>query len=217
MKNNLRKETLRLIEFDRQFRSGGKTLCGIDEAGRGPIAGPVVSAAVIFSDDVFIEGVNDSKKLSQKKREKLFEDILENSICYAIGISEHSEIDKDNILKATIVSMNRAVGKLKHKPYRILADGNFYCNNSFKINNIIHGDRMSFSIAAASIIAKVTRDRIMKDYENELPHWSFSVHKGYGTRHHIDEIIDHGFSRIHRRSFKVKKLQNCNFLTGVFK
>ncbi len=188
----------------RQKRSG--CLCGIDEAGRGPLAGPVVAAAIVFADDVYIEGVFDSKKLTHRKREELFEEIKDYSLSYGVGIVGSKEIDGMNILEATRLAMNKAVKKLKIKPELILADGNFYSHTKHEVQNIIRGDSQSFSIAAASIIAKVTRDRMMKDFERKYPHYSFSVHKGYGTKKHIEEIRSYGFSEIHRRSFKIKSL-----------
>jgi ribonuclease HII len=202
---SLRTQTI--IDFDnhmRQKRSG--CLCGIDEAGRGPLAGPVVAAAVMFADDVFIEGVFDSKKLTQRKREELFEEIKDYSLSYGVGIVGSKEIDGINILEATRLAMNKAVQKLKIKPGLILADGNFFSHTKHEVRNIVRGDSISFSVAAASIIAKVTRDRMMKDFERIYPHYSFSMHKGYGTKKHIEEIRQYGFSEIHRRSFKIKSL-----------
>jgi ribonuclease HII len=196
-----------MIETDNSYRNGNAYLCGVDEAGRGPLAGPVVAAAVIFPDDIFIEGVYDSKKLSPGKREKLYYALTENAICYSVGISNNDEIDKHNILEATRIAMTRAVSKLRFKPSMILADGNFYKHKTISVTNIIHGDQKSFSIAAASIIAKVTRDRMMAEHEKEYPFFSFSSHKGYGTRKHVDEILEYGFSKLHRRSFQVKRLK----------
>jgi ribonuclease HII len=199
--------TQTILDFDnhiRQKRSG--RLCGMDEAGRGPLAGPVVAAAVVFADDVFIEGVFDSKKLTHRKREELFEEIKDYSLSYGVGMVDNNEIDGMNILEATRLAMNKAVSKLKIKPGLILVDGNFYSHKKHEVQNIIRGDSISFSVAAASIIAKVTRDRMMKDFERIYPHYSFSMHKGYGTKKHIEEIRQYGFSEIHRRSFKIKSL-----------
>lgn len=207
MKHDFKARTQQIIDFDnhmRRKRSG--CLCGIDEAGRGPLAGPVVAAAVVFSDDAYIEGVFDSKKLTHKKREELFEEIKETSLCFGVGIVDNVEIDGMNILKATRLAMNKAVSKLKLKPALILADGNFYSHTKHAVQNIIRGDSISFSVAAASIIAKVTRDSMMTGYERKYPHYSFSVHKGYGTKKHIEEIRRYGFSEIHRRSYKIKSL-----------
>ncbi|MCX7878035.1 MAG: ribonuclease HII [Ignavibacteria bacterium] len=196
-----------LFDFDNSIRKKGGLLCGVDEAGRGPIAGPVVAAAVIFPDDVYIEGVNDSKKLSHNKREELYEEIINSCICWAVGIVDNKTIDELNILNATTEAMNTAICKLSNKPSVIIADGNFYDKGNEKVTNLVRADEQSFSVAAASIIAKVTRDRIMCEYENEFPHFSFSVHKGYCTSKHIDEILEFGYTQIHRRSFKLKVLQ----------
>lgn len=199
--------TQTILDFDNQMRQKRRgSLCGIDEAGRGPLAGPVVAAAIVFADDVYIEGVYDSKRLTHKKREELFEVIKDSSLCYGVGMVDSKEIDGMNILEATRLAMNKAVSKLIVKPELILADGNFYSHTKHEVQNIIRGDSTSFSVAAASIIAKVTRDRIMKDFERKYPHYSFSEHKGYGTKKHIEEIRQFGFSEIHRRSFKIKSL-----------
>lgn len=206
MKNLSR--TKRLIDFDNAYRAAGKRcICGIDEAGRGPVAGPVVAAAVIFSDDVYIEGVYDSKKISAKTRLRLFCEIKEKAVSYAVGIIEHTEIDTINILEATKKAANKALKKIIIVPDIILADGNFYSHERHSVDNIIKGDEKSFTIAAASILAKVTRDKIMSEYEKKFPHYSFSQHKGYGTKNHIQEIIEYGFTEIHRRSFKLKALR----------
>lgn len=213
MKNAYTARTQELIEFDNRLRhqislsNKGKLLCGVDEAGRGPLAGPVVAAAVIFSDDVYIEGVFDSKRLTHRQREALYDEIVEHAGSFGVGIIESPEIDEVNILEATRRAMNRAIEKLKIKPALIAADGNFYSSSLATVENFIKGDSRSFSIAAASIVAKVTRDRIMAQYEKDYPHFSFSAHKGYGTKKHLDEILEHGYTAIHRRSFKVKKFQ----------
>lgn len=213
MKKEKQERTHKLIEFDNDLRrsfsdcSQGAILCGVDEAGRGPIAGPVVAAAVVFSDDTYIDGIYDSKKLTHRQRDDMFEEIKYSAITYGVGIISSTEIDEVNILEATKMAMNRAVSKLKVNPHLIIADGNFYKNETAEVRNFIRGDAKSFSIAAASIVAKVTRDRIMADFEMKFPHFSFSHHKGYGTAKHIDEILEHGYTEIHRRSFKVKSLQ----------
>jgi ribonuclease HII len=202
--------TKTIYEFDSSLRSsnsGCEIICGVDEAGRGPIAGPVVAAAVIFSDDVFIEGVFDSKKISANKREELFEKIISYATCWAVGICDNVTIDKLNILNAAKNAMNEAIEKLNPKPELIIADGNFFSHNTIPVKNIIKADQKSFSVAAASIIAKVTRDKIMSDFENKYPQYSFSSHKGYGTKEHIEEIIEHGYCEIHRKSFKIKAIQ----------
>jgi ribonuclease HII len=208
MKQDLALRTWKIYEFDRKIRSKCRGyLCGVDEAGRGPIAGPVVAAAVIFSDDVYIDGVFDSKKLNACKRRELYEQVTQNAASYGIGIASHSEIDSINILAATRLAMDRALAKLKIKPAMIIVDGNFYSSEQALVENIIGGDEKSFSIAAASILAKVTRDELMIGFQAKYPNFSFEHHKGYCTRAHIDEIIEHGYTDIHRRSFKLKAIQ----------
>ncbi len=209
-KRGLKKRTKKLIDFDSGLRAsieGSGMLCGVDEAGRGPLAGPVVAAAVIFGDDAYIEGIFDSKQLTRAQREALYEEITETALAQAIGIVDNLEIDSFNILKATTIAMNRALSKLKIQPDLIIVDGNFYKSDNCEVKNFIKGDEKSFSIAAASILAKVTRDRLMAEFEKDYPHFSFSAHKGYGTKKHIDEILEHGYTAIHRKSFKVKCLQ----------
>ncbi len=197
-----------IIEYDTIIRREGKgLLCGVDEAGRGPIAGPVVAAAVIFSDDVYIEGVYDSKKVTHKRREELYDEITSQALCWGVGIIDNRQIDELNILNATKEAMNLAISRLKEVPGVIIADGNFYFNPIAEVRNVIKADEKSFSVAAASIIAKVTRDRIMCEYENRFPNYSFSHHKGYGTQSHIEEIIEFGYTEIHRRTFKLKAVQ----------
>jgi ribonuclease HII len=208
MEQKIRQRTLKIFRYDRRIRKKvSGYLCGIDEAGRGPLAGPVVAAAVIFPDDVYIEGIFDSKKVSAMKREELYEHIKESALSWGIGIVDNKQIDSTNILQATKIAMCSAIKKLKLVPSLILVDGNFFVHNKFKVVNIIRGDEKSFSIAAASILAKVTRDRMMKDYERIYPGYRFSVHKGYGTSAHIAEIIEYGYSEIHRRSFRVRSLE----------
>lgn len=211
-KTDHNKRTLQLINFDNMVRSEyGCTLCGVDEAGRGPIAGPVVAAAVVFSDDTYIEGVYDSKQVSKKKREELFDEIISSAHSYGIGIISSDEIDKLNILNATKKAMDMAVLNLNEIPGIIVADGKFYEHSVSRVQNLVKADEKSFSVAAASILAKVTRDRIMCEYQNKYPCFSFSLHKGYGTTAHIDEIIEHGYTEIHRRSFKLKAVQGVLF------
>jgi len=208
MKQDLALRTWKIYKFDCSLRAvSGGHLCGVDEAGRGPIAGPVVAAAVIFGDDVYIEGVFDSKKLSSKKRRELFEQIRFNALAFGVGTASHNEIDSMNILSATKLAMDRAIAKLKIKPVKIIADGNFYSSRTAPVENIIRGDEKSFSIAAASILAKVSRDEMMIEMQNKYPHFSFDHHKGYCTKAHIDEILEHGYTNIHRRSFKLKAIQ----------
>ena len=185
---------------------GYKTICGIDEAGRGPLAGPVYAAAVILPVGLEIEGLNDSKKLSEKKREKLFDVICEKAISYSIGIANEKEIDEINILNATFLAMHRAVEGLSVKPDYALIDGNQYPKIPFvKEETVIKGDAKSMSIAAASIIAKVSRDRFMLEMTEKYPEYCFEKHKGYGTKLHYEKILEYGPSPIHRMSF-LKKL-----------
>lgn len=192
-----------LKEIDKSyFKEGYNYICGIDEAGRGPLAGPVVVAAVIMPKDSMIEGVNDSKKVSEKKREKLYELIIEEAISYSVGIVDQNEIDRINILNATKAGLTEAVRTLKVKPELILVDALTNidtCGVPYK--SIIKGDAKSYSIAAASIIAKVTRDRIMREWDKVYPQYGFEKHKGYGTAAHIAAIKECGLCPIHRRSF----------------
>ncbi len=212
MRKDLRVRTGGIIDFDNSLRREfGTMLCGVDEAGRGPLAGPVVAAAVIFGDDVYIEGVFDSKQVSKKRREALFDEIIHFATCYGIGIVDNFDIDAMNILNATKEAMNIAVSRLSETPAIIIADGNFYTHSRFKVKNFIKADEKSFTAAAASILAKVTRDRIMCEYQKQYPDYSFSHHKGYGTSGHIDEILEHGYTDIHRKSFKLKAVQGVLF------
>lgn len=179
-----------------------KLVCGIDEAGRGPLAGPVVVAAVIMPEDSFIEGVNDSKKVSEKKREKLYDEITENAIAWSVGIIDQNEIDKINILNATKKGLTTALTELKEKPDIILVDALTKIDTlGIPYESIIKGDAKSYSIAAASIIAKVTRDRIMRQWDEIYPQYGFINHKGYGTKAHIDAIKQYGLCPLHRKSF----------------
>lgn len=194
-----------IIKFDRNLRQEfGSLLCGVDEAGRGPLAGPVVAAAVIFSDDVYIEGVFDSKQVTKKRREELYDEIIHHALSYGIGIVDNFDIDSMNILNATKEAMKIAVSRLNEIPAVIIADGNFYMHPRLKVKNVVKADEKSFTVAAASILAKVTRDRIMCEYQKQFPHFSFSHHKGYCTADHIDEILEHGYTEIHRKSFRLK-------------
>lgn len=188
------------------YLEGYSIVAGTDEAGRGPLAGPVVAAAVILPRGVMIEGVNDSKKLSEKKREALFEEITERALSYGIGYAEHDEIDKINILNASMKAMQRAVSQLNPEPDFVLIDGNTSRFITQKHLCIVKGDAKSASIAAASIIAKVTRDRLMADYDKIYPEYNFSKHKGYPTREHIELIRKYGPCDIHRTTFLKKIL-----------
>lgn len=191
--------------------SGLDLICGVDEAGRGPLAGPVCAAAVILDNDYLIEGLNDSKKISEKKRESLFEDIKKYSLAYAVTFIDNVMIDEINILKATMLAMRKSVDNLKIKPDIVLIDGpsdpySPYLYESVNSLCIIKGDQLSASIAAASIVAKVSRDRLMKQIDKEYPDYCFSKHKGYGTKLHFEMIEKYGISPIHRKTFLKKYL-----------
>ena len=179
-----------------------KYICGIDEAGRGPLAGPVVIAAVIMPRNSMIEGVNDSKKVSEKKREKLYEEITSSSIAWAVGIIDQNEIDDINILNATKKGLTQALTELEQRPDIILVDALTKIDTlGIPYESIIKGDAKSYSIAAASIVAKVTRDRIMRQWDEIYPQYGFEKHKGYGTALHINAIKEYGPCPLHRRSF----------------
>ncbi len=187
---------------DELYNNSIKYICGIDEAGRGPLAGPVVVASVIMPKDSMIEGVNDSKKVSEKKREILYEKIIDECISYGIGIIDPEEIDSINILNATKKGLTESIKQLKTKPDIILVDALTKIDTcGIKYESIIKGDAKSYSIAAASIIAKVTRDRIMRQWDEVYPQYGFAKHKGYGTAAHINAIKEYGLSHIHRRTF----------------
>lgn len=198
-------ELQRLIEmqsFERDARSKGYTLiAGLDEAGRGPLMGPVVASAVILPDNCVIEGLNDSKKLSEQKREDLFGIIEQKAIAIGVGMASHEEIDEINILNATKLAMERAIEDMKENPDYLLIDAVQLTDISIEQESLIKGDARSLSIAAASVIAKVTRDRIVSDLAKEYPGYGFEQHKGYGTSAHYDAIKKLGVSPVHRRSF----------------
>jgi ribonuclease HII len=183
-----------------------KLIAGIDEAGRGPLAGPVVAASVIFSPSVSIPGVNDSKLLSERKRESLFEEIISKALAYNVSVVTHKRIDKINILNATLLAMRNSAKKLAMQPDLILVDGNRTFNYNIPVIPIVKGDSKSFSIAAASILAKVTRDRIMKKYSKHYPDYFWEQNKGYPTKQHIDVIKLIGPSPLHRKTFLNKIL-----------
>ena len=184
---------------------GFKAICGVDEAGRGPLAGPVCAAAVILPPDCVIEGLNDSKKLSEKKREALFDVIKDKALAYSIAMASEKEIDEINILQATFLAMKRAVDLLSIKPDYILVDGNRDPLFGTDTELVVKGDSLSASIAAASVLAKVTRDRFMLEIDKKYPQYQFSKHKGYGTKLHYEMIAEYGISDVHRRTF-LKKL-----------
>lgn len=200
------KEKQRLTELKKMeneiYKTGVQTICGIDEAGRGPLAGPVVVAAVIMPKDSFIEGVNDSKKVSEKKREALYEQITNEAIAWGVGIIDQKEIDEINILNATKKGLTTAIKELKVKPDRIIVDALDKIDTlGIPYTPIIKGDAKCYSIAVASIIAKVTRDRIMRQWDEIYPMYGFEKHKGYGTAMHMQAIREYGLCPLHRRSF----------------
>ena len=196
------KERLELMkEFEYKY-SDYKYICGIDEAGRGPLAGPVVAAAVILPKDTEILYLNDSKKLSEKKRNLLYDEIISKAISFGVGIAGVEDIEKLNILGATDKAMREAISKLSAVPDILLNDAVIIPElEQIKQVGIIKGDAKSISIAAASIIAKVTRDRLMIDYDKEFPKYGFAKHKGYGTKAHIEAIRENGMCKIHRKGF----------------
>ena len=195
---------LKEIEKD-LYEKGFKNICGIDEAGRGPLAGPVVVAGVIMPRNSMIEGVNDSKKVSEKKREKLYDFIIEESISYSVAIIGHDVIDEINILNATKQGVTQVVEGLDVKPDLIVVDALTHINTKgIPYESIIKGDAKCYNIAAASILAKVTRDRIMREWDEIYPQYGFVNHKGYGTARHIEAIKEYGLCPIHRKSFTKK-------------
>jgi len=206
------KETGRAMDWlhhERElWRSGYGRIAGIDEAGRGPLAGPVVAAAVIFEPEAaIIRGINDSKKLTAARREALYDQIITAALAVGIGLATHEEIDRINILMASYLAMQRAVGMLIPAADFLLVDGRGLPACSEPARPLIHGDSLSMSIAAASIIAKVTRDRIMAGLHNAWPEYGFAGHKGYPTCEHIEAIRRLGLSPVHRRSFHPKALR----------
>ena len=192
--------------YENEAKSKGyNVICGVDEAGRGPLAGPVFAAAVILPEGHIIEGVNDSKMLSEKKRDLLFDKIIDECVCYSIGTASEREIDEINILQATFLAMKRAVDGLEIKPDLALVDGNQIPPVNADVLTIVKGDGKSASIAAASIIAKVSRDRYMIELAKQYPQYEFERHKGYGTKLHYEKIAEHGICEAHRKTF-LKKL-----------
>lgn len=187
-------------------QEGFSTVCGIDEAGRGPLAGPVFAAAVILPERCTIKGINDSKKLSPKKREVLFDEIESGAVAYGIGFATEEEIDEINILQATFLAMERAFDALKIPPDLALVDGNRMPALGVETRTIVRGDTLSASIAAASILAKVSRDRLMRQVDEIYPQYGFAKHKGYGTAYHVEMLKKYGPCPIHRRTFLKKIL-----------
>ncbi len=196
-------ETLWHYEHD-CFERGIQIVCGIDEAGRGPLAGPVCAAAVILPPYLEIEGLNDSKKLSDKRRRALYDVIVEQAVAYGVAFADEKEIDEMNILQATFLAMRRAFDQLATKPELALVDGNREPELGVPVMTIVGGDGKSASIAAASILAKVTRDRYMEQLAVEYPQYGLEIHKGYGTKRHYAAIAEFGPSPIHRRTFLKK-------------
>lgn len=192
--------------YEEKYRKDGYTyICGVDEAGRGPLAGPVCAAAVILPMNIDIPGLNDSKKLSDKKRRELFPVICEKAIAYGIAFADHNEIDSVNILQATYMAMERAIAQLQQKPDFALIDGNRAKDFGLPLATVVGGDGCSASIAAASILAKVTRDNYMLEMAQSYPQYGFEIHKGYGTKAHYAALAEHGPCEIHRMTF-LKKL-----------
>jgi len=184
------------------YKEGLFKIAGVDEVGRGCLAGPVVAASVILPKNCQIKGINDSKKLSAKKRDELFDVIFENAVGYGIGVVSSEEVDKINILQASLKAMRIAVDSLAVKPDCLLIDGN-QALKEYKLPQrvIVKGDMRSISVGAASIVAKVTRDRMMAEIEKKYPKFKFSIHKGYGTKLHLSELVEHGPTPIHRKTF----------------
>ncbi|MBQ1244823.1 MAG: ribonuclease HII [Clostridia bacterium] len=190
------------FEYEKLYKAQGyEFVCGIDEAGRGPLSGPVVAAACILPLDLIIPELNDSKKITEKKREKLFDVIKESAISYGIGMASPTEIDELNILNATMLAMHRALEALEVKADFALIDGNVARGFSIPTKTIIKGDSISASISAASILAKVTRDRICLEDAEKYPEYNFAKHKGYSTKEHMDAVRKYGPCEIHRKSF----------------
>lgn len=191
--------------FEHQAQEQGfNVVCGVDEAGRGPLAGPVCAAAVILPDGLVIDGLDDSKKLTEKKRDMLYDVICEEAIAYGIAFASVEEIEEMNILQATFLAMKRSVESLSVKPDLALVDGNQKPPLEIQARTLVKGDAKSPSIAAASILAKVTRDRLMTEIAEQYPQYEFPKHKGYGTKLHYEKIMEHGISPVHRRSFLKK-------------
>lgn len=186
------------------YAEGIMTICGVDEAGRGPLAGPVCAAAVILPEHLQIPGLTDSKKLKDKKRRELYPVIMEQAIAYGIGFATEQEIDEINILQATFLAMQRALDQLSVKPELALIDGNREKNFGLPVKTVVKGDSLSANIAAASVLAKVTRDDLMVKLAQDYPQYGFEIHKGYGTKAHYAALTEHGASPVHRMSFLKK-------------
>jgi len=199
-------EQASLLSLEESLRKNGLRVAGIDEAGRGPLAGPVVAAAVVFSAGTFISGMDDSKKLSPGLRARLFEEIRDRAVALGVGVIDSTVIDEINILNATFLAMDRAVGSLGLRPGHLIIDGNIFRpgpeSSGIPFSTITGGDGRCFSIAAASVVAKVTRDRLMEEFDAVYPGYGFGRHKGYGTAAHREAILRLGLCPIHRRSFR---------------
>ena len=192
-------------QYEEEYYAGGTTLiCGVDEAGRGPLAGPVCAAAVILPPHIEIPGLDDSKKLTDKRRRELVPIIQEKAIAYAVAFADHTEIDNINILQATFLAMERAIAQLHTKPHVVLIDGNRQKDFGLPVKTIVHGDSLSANIAAASVLAKVTRDDFMLKMAELYPNYGFEVHKGYGTKAHYAALTTYGPCDIHRLTFLKK-------------
>jgi len=196
---------------ERARQRGFRRIAGIDEAGRGPLAGPVVAAAVVLPDRYSHPDINDSKKLTSRSRELLFEVIRTDALAVGIGVVDSRVIDELNILRATLLAMREAVADLQVVPDCLLVDGNQSVPLEIPQETIVKGDARSVSIAAASIVAKVSRDRIMEIYHRQFPYYNFFKNKGYGTAEHRQAIREHGFCKIHRRSFHIKETTQENY------
>jgi ribonuclease HII len=198
------------LELEESYwEKGFEHIAGVDEAGRGPLAGPVVAGAVILPKGIFIEGVNDSKKLSARQRETLYHRIFEVALSVGVGVVSHEVIDRINIYQASILAMRKAIDKLSLVPAIVLADGNSFRHEELRYQNVVGGDAKSMTIAAASIVAKVTRDSMMCEYHTQFPEYGFDRHKGYGTRLHVDALRRHGLCPIHRRTFHIPDSQEA--------
>ncbi|PKM82631.1 MAG: ribonuclease HII [Firmicutes bacterium HGW-Firmicutes-14] len=207
-KERFRLEGMALYETDARAK-GYSLIAGVDEAGRGPLAGPVVASAVVFPEGIVIPGIDDSKKLMPSKREYLYNEITGQAVCWSIGLADVQEIDRINILQASLLAMRRALAGLCKTPDYVLVDAVRVSGIDIPQLPIIKGDGKSISIAAASIIAKVTRDRMMDQFDKQFPKYGFSKHKGYGTKAHLQALREYGLSPLHRRSFTGKLFQGA--------
>lgn len=203
-------EVYDINEFENNLKAKGyKYIAGVDEAGRGPLAGPVYAAAVILPDNCDIEGINDSKKLTEKKREKLYDEIIEKAVAWSVSAVDEKVIDEINILNATHLAMNNAVNSLQIEPDYVIIDGNSIKNMTLPHETVVKGDAKCISIAAASILAKVSRDRYITQLAEQYPEYGFEKHKGYGTKAHYAALEEYGITPIHRKTF-LKKLLGDN-------